>query len=75
MIWVLIVISFYYLFGKNLAGYLGFDLVEDKETVIGLGYFVTPDFLFFDIYYILATLIFYFFGLIIHHINGKDGQY
>ena len=61
VIWVLIVISFYYLFGKNLAGYLGFDLVEDKETVIGLGYFVTPDFLFFDIYYILATLIFYFF--------------
>ena len=61
VIWVLIVISFYYLFGKNLAGYLGFDLVEDKETVIGLGYFITPDFLFFDIYYILATLIFYFF--------------
>ena len=61
VVWVLVVISFYYLFGKNLAGYLGFDLIEDKETVIGLGYFVTPDFLFFDIYYIIATLIFYFF--------------
>ena len=61
VVWVLVVISFYYLFGKDLAGYLGFDLVEDMETVIGLGYFITPDFLFFDFYYILATLIFYFF--------------
>ena len=59
--WVLVVVSFYYLFGKSLAGYLGFRLVEDNETVIGLGYFITPDFLFFDFYYVLATLIFYFF--------------
>ncbi len=61
VVWVLVVISFYYIFGKSLAGYLGFDLIEDNETVIGLGYFITPDFLFFDIYYILATLVFYFF--------------
>ena len=59
--WVLFVVGFYYLFGKNLAGYLGFDLAEDNQTVIGLGYFVTPDFLWFDIYYVVATLIFYFF--------------
>ena len=61
VVWVLVVISFYYLFGKSLAGYLGFNLFEDSETVIGLGYFITPDFLFFDVYYVLATLIFYFF--------------
>jgi len=61
VVWVLAVISFYYIFGKSLAGYLGFDLVEDNETVIGLGYFITPDFLFFDVYYIIATLIFYVF--------------
>ena len=61
VVWVLVVISFYYIFGKSLAGFLGFDLVEDNETVIGLGYFITPDFLFFDVYYVLATLIFYFF--------------
>ena len=59
--WILVVISFYYLFGKSLAGYLGFNLFEDSETVIGLGYFITPEFLFFDIYYVVATLIFYFF--------------
>jgi peptide/bleomycin uptake transporter len=54
VVWVLVVISFYYIFGKSLAGFLGFDLVEDNETVIGLGYFITPDFLFFDVYYVLA---------------------
>ena len=59
--WIVVVISFYYLFGKSLAGYLGFNLFEESETVIGLGYFITPDFLFFDIYYVIATLIFYFF--------------
>lgn len=59
--WILVVISFYYLFGKSLAGYLGFNLFEDSETVIGLEYFITPEFLFFDIYYVVATLIFYFF--------------
>ena len=59
--WVFIVVSFYYLFGKNLAGYIGFDLAEENETVIGLRYFITPDFLWFDVYYIVATVIFYFF--------------
>ena len=59
--WVLVVISFYYLFGKSFAGYLGFDLAKDNETVIGLGYFITPDFIWFYIYYIVATLLFYFF--------------
>ena len=61
VVWILVVISFYYLFGKSLAGYLGFNLFEDSETVIGLGYFITPEFLFFDVYYVVATLIFYFF--------------
>jgi len=61
VVWIFVVISFYYLFGKSLAGYLGFNLFEDSETVIGLGYFITPEFLFFDIYYVVATLIFYFF--------------
>ena len=61
VVWILVVISFYYLFGKSLAGYLGFNLFEDSETVIGLRYFITPEFLFFDIYYVVATLIFYFF--------------
>ena len=61
VVWILVAISFYYLFGKSLAGYLGFNLFEDSETVIGLRYFITPEFLFFDIYYVVATLIFYFF--------------
>ena len=69
--WILVVISFYYLFGKSLAGYLGFNLFEDSETVIGLGYFITPEFLFFDIYYVVATLIFYFFWFIFNSMPGN----
>ena len=57
--WVLVVVSFYYLFGERVAGYLGFELAENGQTVIGLGYFITPDFIWFDIYYVVATLIFY----------------
>ena len=51
IVWVLVVISFYYLFGKSFAGYLGFDLAKDNETVIGLSYFITPDFIWFYIYW------------------------
>ena len=61
IVWVFVAVSFYYLFGQSLAGYLGFDLAEDNKTVIGLEYFITPDFLWFDVYYIVATYIFYFF--------------
>ena len=75
IVWLLVVVSFYYLFGQRLAGYLGFDLAGDNQTVIGLEYFITPDFLWFDTYYIVATLIFYFFGRIIHRTNGRSGQF
>ena len=61
IVWVSFVVFFHYLFGRDIAGYLGFDFADESQTVIGLGYFVTPDFLWFDIYYVLATLIFYLF--------------
>ena len=60
--WCLFSVSFYYIAGDNLAVLLGFDLSnKDKETIVGLSYFVTPEFLWFDVYYIVSTLIFYYF--------------
>ena len=59
LVWVFAVVSFYYLFGQSLAGYLGFDLGDDNKTVIGLKYFITPDFLWFDVYYVVSTFIFF----------------
>ena len=62
IIWVAFVIAVYYLIGRSLAELLGFNFSpDDAETVIGLGYFITPEFLWFDLYYILSTLIFYIF--------------
>ena len=60
--WVAFVIAVYYSVGQSLGEFIGFKFPgEDAETVIGLGYFITPEFLWFDLYYILATLIFYSF--------------
>ena len=60
--WVLVAIAFYYLYGDRIAEFLGFELLgEQTKNVIGLSYFITPDFLWFDTYYIVMTLIFYFF--------------
>ena len=60
--WISFVVSVYYLAGNDIGSFFGFDLKGgDQETVIGLGYFVTPEFLWFDVYYIFSTLIFYIF--------------
>ncbi len=47
--------------GKNLGKFIGLSASEEGSSVIGLAYFVTPEFIWFDIYYILATLIFFGF--------------
>ena len=59
IIWSAILIIFWYSQGENLGKSIGFKLLDEK-TVIGLGHFVTPEFLWFDVYYLLGTLAFYF---------------
>ena len=59
IIWSAILIIFWYSQGENLGKAIGFSLLNEK-TVIGLGHFVTPEFLWFDAYYLLGTLAFYF---------------
>ena len=62
LIWVVGVVAFWYSFGANLGELLGFQFTPaDAPPVIGLGYFITPEFIWFDIYYVVATLVFYGF--------------
>ena len=59
-IWVVFLIALWYSVGERLGQVIGFDL-SVSEPVIGLGHFITPEFLWFDTYYLLGTLGFYFF--------------
>ena len=62
VLWLAFTIGIYYSIGQSIAEFIGFTFsADDAKTVIGLGYFITPEFLWFDLYYILSTLIFYYF--------------
>ena len=62
VIWTAIVMAIYYTIGQTLGEIVGFTFTEEgAPPVIGLGYFVTPEFLWFDLFYILATTIFFIF--------------
>ena len=54
--------AIYYTIGQTLGETVGFTFTDEgAPPVIGLGYFVTPEFLWFDLFYILATVIFFIF--------------
>lgn len=60
VIWAGICIAIWYGYGNELAASLGFTLAEDGAApVIGLGFFVTQDFLWFYLYYWVAAILFY----------------
>ena len=57
--WATTCILIWYLAGEPLGRTLGFPLPPpDAAPVIGVGYFVTPDFVWFYLYYALATALF-----------------
>lgn len=58
-IWGVVCITGWYTIGDTVAGWIG--LGGAQETVIGVGKFITKPFLWFYIYYAVATLIFYAF--------------
>ena len=62
LIWVGCLIAGWYVVGYDLGLLIGFNLTEGGlGPVIGLGHFITPEFLWFDLYYIIGTLIFFGF--------------
>ncbi len=62
LLWLSFVIGIYYSVGQTLGELIGFQFSDEgAPTVIGLGYFVTPEFLWFDLYYILSTFLFFVF--------------
>ena len=57
--WATATILIWYLAGDSLGRALGFALpAPDAAPVIGVGYFVTPDFVWLYLYYALATALF-----------------
>ncbi len=57
--WSALAILVWYVLGASLGASLGFPVPDpDAPAVIGLGYFVTPQFIWFYLYYALATLLF-----------------
>ncbi|MEM7209082.1 MAG: peptide antibiotic transporter SbmA [Pseudomonadota bacterium] len=59
-IWAAITISFWYSFNNEIGAFLGFDLTP-AAPVVGLGFFVTDDFLLFYLYYFIAAGLFCLF--------------
>ena len=61
-------IAIWYSFGEKIGLALGFDL-RSPETVIGLGHFTTPEFLWFDIFFAFGVLSLYLFWRFVgnHH--------
>lgn len=60
VLWSGLLIVIWYSFGDTIGESLGFDL-SDSETVIGLGHFITSEFLWFDTYFAFGALTFFFF--------------
>ena len=62
LIWVIVIVGVWYSIGKEIGSAIGFEFSPpDSPPVIGLRYFITPEFLWFDLYYVITSLLFYFF--------------
>jgi peptide/bleomycin uptake transporter len=66
-------VTLWYMYGDAMAAVLGFQLpAEDAEPVIGLGHFVTTDFIWFYCYYTVAVALFYGFWRWYHPTQWQD---
>lgn len=60
VIYAAVVVGIWYAVGDSIAAALGFVLPEaGAPPVIGLGFFITQKFLWFYLYYVIATLVFW----------------
>ena len=54
LLWAAISIALWYIFGADIGRAIGFDIpVEAQEPIIGLGYFITAEFCWFYLYYVI----------------------
>ena len=59
VLWAVVTVALWYGFGDALMTAVGFHLPPaDAAPVIGIGYFVTPQFIGFYLYYVTATALF-----------------
>jgi peptide/bleomycin uptake transporter len=58
LVWSAVAIAIWYGLGGQMAAALGLAVPPDTPPVIGLGHFITPDFIWFYIYYAAATALF-----------------
>lgn len=56
--WAAIVVGFWYSAGTELGLALGFDLDPEREPIVGPGFFITPEFIWFYIYYFVICALF-----------------
>ena len=73
LIWSVVTVTLWYMYGDAMAAVLGFQLpAEDAAPVIGLGHFVTTDFIWFYCYYTVAVALFYGFWRWYHPTQWQD---
>ena len=60
LVWIMTLILVWYTLGENIGTFLGFNL-QESQTVIGLGHFITPEFLWFDAYFLFGAGSIYLF--------------
>jgi peptide/bleomycin uptake transporter len=73
LIWSVVAVTLWYMYGDAMGGALGFQLpAEDAAPVIGLGHFVTTDFIWFYCYYTVAVALFYGFWRWYHPTQWQD---
>ena len=59
-IWIAILIAVWYTLGDDIGEFIGFNL-QEPQTVIGLGHFVTQELLWFDIYFLFGASSIYLY--------------
>ena len=58
IIWIILSTIIWFWIGTDIAKIVGFNINEDAEPIIGLGYFISQKFIWFYLYYLIATIIF-----------------
>ena len=63
IVWIILCTIIWFWLGEDIASLIGINFKGSDDPIIGLGYFVSPKFIWFYIYYLLSSLIFAFFWI------------